>query len=88
VAFYRRGLLAGLDAILDERVDGLRIRRQIRLALRLTKCLKDRSIGLLRTQVLAEYAPFAIACRSSKAANGPLCRGCGAIGSGLNSEVF
>jgi hypothetical protein len=49
VALDRSGLPAGLHAIFDERVDGLRIRRQIRHASRFAKCLKDRAIGLLCT---------------------------------------
>src|SRR5882672_8734573 len=36
--------------------------------------------------VLAEYAPSAIACHSSKAANGPSRTGCGATGCGSNSD--
>src|SRR5271155_2879848 len=36
--------------------------------------------------VLAEYAPSAIACHSKSAANGPSSTGRGAIGLGSNSE--
>src|SRR5258708_39413989 len=38
--------------------------------------------------VLAEYAPSAIACHSSKAANGPSRTGCGTTVRGSNSGDF
>ncbi len=64
VALDRRGLLAGFHTILDERADGLRIRRQIALALRFAKSLENLAIRLLgaerigRVSALRHRLPF------------------------------
>jgi hypothetical protein len=50
IALHRRRLLARLHLIVDERADGLGIRRQKRLAARFAERLEDRAVRFLGTE--------------------------------------